>query len=162
MILMLSVYFFNMYFHFVYVCVVFGKETGLRYLVAWLLTNHGGCNPAGRGSRVWKVNPKMFCYWHSYGCISKGVLWSGWKLGYFLCCIYRFADLFGARMALSLSCSATIVFFLLLAIADHPAMLFIHKLPTVFMHVLPGEHVPSSTVLLTQFIIFFNLKPRLL
>ncbi|XP_029353710.1 solute carrier family 22 member 18 [Echeneis naucrates] len=49
----------------------------------------------------------------------------------------RFADLFGARMALSLSCTATIAFFLLLAIADHPAMLFIHKIPTFFMHVLP-------------------------
>uniref|UniRef100_A0A671VRX0 Organic cation transporter-like protein 2 n=1 Tax=Sparus aurata TaxID=8175 RepID=A0A671VRX0_SPAAU len=50
----------------------------------------------------------------------------------------RFGDLFGARAALSLACSATVVFFLLLAIADHPAMLFIHKLPTVFMHVLPA------------------------
>ncbi|XP_008293098.1 solute carrier family 22 member 18 [Stegastes partitus] len=53
----------------------------------------------------------------------------------------RFGDLFGARIALSLSCSATVVFFLLLAIADHPAMLFIHKLPTVFMHVLPAAQM---------------------
>lgn len=50
----------------------------------------------------------------------------------------RFGDLFGARAALSLSCGATIVFFLLLASAQHPAMLFIHKLPTLFMHVLPA------------------------
>lgn len=50
----------------------------------------------------------------------------------------RFGDLFGARVALSLACSSTVVFFLLLAIADHPAMLFIHKIPTVFMHVLPS------------------------
>ncbi|KAM7015804.1 solute carrier family 22 member 18 [Tautogolabrus adspersus] len=50
----------------------------------------------------------------------------------------RFADLFGARVALSLACSSTVVFFLLLAIANHPAMLFIHKIPTVFMHVLPS------------------------
>nr|XP_020480836.1 solute carrier family 22 member 18 isoform X2 [Monopterus albus] len=50
----------------------------------------------------------------------------------------RFADLFGARAALSLACSAAIASFLLLAIANHPAMLFIHKLPTVFMHVLPA------------------------
>ncbi|TKS70458.1 Solute carrier family 22 member 18 [Collichthys lucidus] len=50
----------------------------------------------------------------------------------------RFADLFGARLALSVSCSATIVFFLLLAVTNHPAMLFIHKLPTVFIHVLPA------------------------
>ncbi|KAM4602366.1 solute carrier family 22 member 18 [Polymixia lowei] len=53
----------------------------------------------------------------------------------------RFADLFGARAALSLSCLATIVYFLLLAIADSPAMLFIHKLPAVFMHVLPGTQM---------------------
>lgn len=53
----------------------------------------------------------------------------------------RFGDLFGARAALSLACSATIVFFLLLAIANHPAMLFIHKLPTVFMHVLPASQM---------------------
>uniref|UniRef100_UPI0037E7A44F solute carrier family 22 member 18 n=1 Tax=Semicossyphus pulcher TaxID=241346 RepID=UPI0037E7A44F len=53
----------------------------------------------------------------------------------------RFADLFGARVALSLACTSTIVFFLLLAIADHPAMLFIHKLPTVFMHVLPASQM---------------------
>lgn len=53
----------------------------------------------------------------------------------------RFADLFGARVALSLACSATVVFFLLLAIADRPVMLFIHKLPTVFMHVLPGSQM---------------------
>ena len=61
----------------------------------------------------------------------------------------RFADIFGARAALSLSCSATIVFFLLLAIASSPAMLFLHKVPTVFMHVLPGEH-HASTILLTK------------
>ncbi|KAM3625125.1 uncharacterized protein V6R79_007153 [Siganus canaliculatus] len=53
----------------------------------------------------------------------------------------RFADLFGAQMALSLSCVSTIVFFVLLAIADHPVMLFIHKLPTVFMHVLPASQM---------------------
>lgn len=50
----------------------------------------------------------------------------------------RFGDLFGARAALSLSCGATVVFFLLLASAEHPAMLFIHKLPTLFMHVVPA------------------------
>ncbi|KAM4596403.1 solute carrier family 22 member 18 [Fundulus diaphanus] len=50
----------------------------------------------------------------------------------------RFGDLFGARAALSLACAATTVFFVLLAIADHPFLLFVHKLPTVFMHVLPA------------------------
>lgn len=53
----------------------------------------------------------------------------------------RFGDLFGARAALSLACGANIVFFLLLAIADSPAMLFIHKLPTIFMHVLPASQM---------------------
>ncbi|KAM9861387.1 solute carrier family 22 member 18 [Aulostomus maculatus] len=53
----------------------------------------------------------------------------------------RFADVFGARAALSLSCAASVVYFLLLAIADHPVMLFIHKLPTVFMHVLPASQM---------------------
>lgn len=53
----------------------------------------------------------------------------------------RFGDLFGARAALSLSCGATVVFFLLLASAEHPAMLFIHKLPTIFMHVLPASQM---------------------
>ncbi|KAM3876834.1 solute carrier family 22 member 18 [Diretmus argenteus] len=53
----------------------------------------------------------------------------------------RFADLFGARAALSLSCVASVVYFLLMAIADSPAMLFIHKLPAVFMHVLPATQM---------------------
>lgn len=53
----------------------------------------------------------------------------------------RFADLFGARVALSLACASTVVFFLLLAVANHPAMLFIHKFPTIFMHVLPASQM---------------------
>ncbi|XP_077375287.1 solute carrier family 22 member 18 [Festucalex cinctus] len=53
----------------------------------------------------------------------------------------RFADVIGARAALSLACAANIVFFILLAIADSPAMLFIHKLPTVVMHVLPASQM---------------------
>lgn len=53
----------------------------------------------------------------------------------------RFADLFGARAALSMSCMASIVFFSLLAVADSTLMLFIHKLPTVFMHALPGTQM---------------------
>lgn len=55
----------------------------------------------------------------------------------------RFGDLFGARAALSVACASTVVFFLLLAVANHPAMLFIHKLPTLFMHVIPGEHLSA-------------------
>lgn len=67
-------------------------------------------------------------------CIKK----NGMTVGF--CVVGRFGDLFGARAALSLACGANIVFFLLLAIANHPVMLFIHKLPTIFMHVLPGEY----------------------
>ncbi|XP_068171281.1 solute carrier family 22 member 18 [Antennarius striatus] len=50
----------------------------------------------------------------------------------------RFADLFGARVALSVSCSATVAFFLLLAASRVPAMLFLHKVPTLLMHVFPS------------------------
>ncbi|KAM7405738.1 hypothetical protein PAMP_000165 [Pampus punctatissimus] len=53
----------------------------------------------------------------------------------------RFADLFGARAALSLACFASVVYFLLLAVANHPAILFAHKLPTIFMHVLPASQM---------------------
>ncbi|KAJ7994605.1 hypothetical protein DPEC_G00251200 [Dallia pectoralis] len=53
----------------------------------------------------------------------------------------RFADLFGARAALCLSCSSNVVYYGLLAIADSPLMLFIHKLPAVFMHGLPGAQI---------------------
>ncbi|XP_077443377.1 solute carrier family 22 member 18 isoform X1 [Stigmatopora argus] len=53
----------------------------------------------------------------------------------------RFADVIGARAALSLACAANIVFFILLAVADSPAMLFVHKIPTVVMHVLPASQM---------------------
>ncbi|KAM9422780.1 solute carrier family 22 member 18 [Salvelinus alpinus] len=53
----------------------------------------------------------------------------------------RFADLFGARAAMCLSCTASVVYYGLLAIADSPLMLFIHKLPAVLMHGLPGAQM---------------------
>ncbi|KAF4110982.1 solute carrier family 22 member 18 [Onychostoma macrolepis] len=53
----------------------------------------------------------------------------------------RFADVFGARAALSVSCLASVVYFLLLAVADNTFMLFVHKLPAVFMHALPGAQM---------------------
>ncbi|XP_051505731.1 solute carrier family 22 member 18 [Myxocyprinus asiaticus] len=53
----------------------------------------------------------------------------------------RFADVFGARAALSTSCLASVVYFILLTMADSTFMLFIHKLPAVFMHVLPGAQM---------------------
>ncbi|XP_072527382.1 solute carrier family 22 member 18 [Salminus brasiliensis] len=53
----------------------------------------------------------------------------------------RFADLFGARAALSISSLASVVYFLLLAAADSTVWLFLHKLPAVFMHALPGAQM---------------------
>ncbi|XP_056317864.1 solute carrier family 22 member 18 [Danio aesculapii] len=53
----------------------------------------------------------------------------------------RFADIFGARAALSVSCVASVFYFLLLTVADSPFMLFVHKLPAVFMHALPGAQM---------------------
>lgn len=53
----------------------------------------------------------------------------------------RFADIFGARAALSVSCVASVIYFLLLTVADSPFMLFVHKLPAVFMHALPGAQM---------------------
>ncbi len=53
--------------------------------------------------------------------------------------VFRFADVFGARAALSVSCLASVVYFLLLVVADNTFMLFVHKLPAVFMHALPGN-----------------------
>ncbi|XP_073692097.1 solute carrier family 22 member 18 [Garra rufa] len=53
----------------------------------------------------------------------------------------RFADIFGARAALSVSCLASVVYFLLLTVADNTFMLFVHKLPAIFMHALPGAQM---------------------
>ncbi|KAI5088830.1 solute carrier family 22 member 18, partial [Silurus meridionalis] len=53
----------------------------------------------------------------------------------------RFADIFGARAALSLSCLASVIYFLLLAAADSTLLLFLHKLPAVFMHSMPGSQM---------------------
>uniref|UniRef100_A0A3B3CY27 Organic cation transporter-like protein 2 n=1 Tax=Oryzias melastigma TaxID=30732 RepID=A0A3B3CY27_ORYME len=50
----------------------------------------------------------------------------------------RFGDLFGARAALTLVCCANVVFFVLLALANHPILLFVHKIPTIFMHIVPA------------------------
>ncbi|TWW67683.1 Solute carrier family 22 member 18 [Takifugu flavidus] len=62
----------------------------------------------------------------------------------------RFGDLFGARTALSVACSSSVVFFLLLAAANHPAMLFIHKLPTLLMHIIPSEHLSAFNMVVTD------------
>ncbi|NWI56893.1 S22AI protein, partial [Calyptomena viridis] len=50
----------------------------------------------------------------------------------------RFADQFGARAALILSCASGIVFFLLMSISTNIPLLFLSRLPSVFMHGIPG------------------------
>ncbi|XP_010152125.1 PREDICTED: solute carrier family 22 member 18 [Eurypyga helias] len=50
----------------------------------------------------------------------------------------RFADQFGTRAALILSCVSGSAFFLLVSISTSIPLLFLSRLPAVFMHGLPG------------------------
>ncbi|NXJ07962.1 S22AI protein, partial [Odontophorus gujanensis] len=50
----------------------------------------------------------------------------------------RFADQFGNRAALTLSCASASAFFLLLSMSTSVPILFLSRLPSVFMHGLPG------------------------
>ncbi|NXC44546.1 S22AI protein, partial [Penelope pileata] len=50
----------------------------------------------------------------------------------------RFADQFGNRAALTLSCASGSIFFLLMSMSTSIPVLFLSRLPTVFMHGLPG------------------------
>ncbi|XP_066176976.1 solute carrier family 22 member 18 [Sylvia atricapilla] len=50
----------------------------------------------------------------------------------------RFADQFGARAALILSCVSGSLFFLLMTLSTSIPILFLSRLPAVFMHGLPG------------------------
>ncbi|NXI48420.1 S22AI protein, partial [Galbula dea] len=50
----------------------------------------------------------------------------------------RFADQFGTRAALILSCASGSAFFLLTSISTSIPLLFLSRLPSVFMHALPG------------------------
>lgn len=63
-----------------------------------------------------------------------------------MCVFSRFADIFGARAALSLSCLASVIYYLMLAAADSALLLFLHKLPAVFMHALPGQTFYSNYI----------------
>lgn len=51
----------------------------------------------------------------------------------------RFADQFGTRAALILSCASGSAFFLLMSISTSIPILFLSRLPAVFMHGLPGK-----------------------
>ncbi|CDQ99338.1 unnamed protein product, partial [Oncorhynchus mykiss] len=76
----------------------------------------------------------VMCWWPYVGrCQYRSV--------FIFSVVGRFADLFGARAAMCLSCTASVVYYGLLAIADSPLMLFIHKLPAVLMHGLPGAQM---------------------
>ncbi|XP_008642486.1 PREDICTED: solute carrier family 22 member 18 isoform X1 [Corvus brachyrhynchos] len=50
----------------------------------------------------------------------------------------RFADQFGARAALILSCASGSVFFLLMSLSTSIPLLFLSRLPGMFMHGIPG------------------------
>ncbi|XP_053837428.1 solute carrier family 22 member 18 [Vidua macroura] len=50
----------------------------------------------------------------------------------------RFADQFGARAALILSCASGSIFFLLMSLSINIPLLFFSRLPGVFMHGVPG------------------------
>ncbi|NWX21318.1 S22AI protein, partial [Aegotheles bennettii] len=50
----------------------------------------------------------------------------------------RFADQFGTRAALILSCASGSAFFLIMSISTNIPLLFLSRLPAVFMHGLPG------------------------
>ncbi|NWH43463.1 S22AI protein, partial [Fregata magnificens] len=50
----------------------------------------------------------------------------------------RFADQFGTQAALILSCASGSAFFLLMSISTSIPLLFLSRLPAVFMHGLPG------------------------
>ncbi|NXY34187.1 S22AI protein, partial [Pomatorhinus ruficollis] len=50
----------------------------------------------------------------------------------------RFADQFGARAALILSCVSGSIFFLLMTLSTSIPILFLSRLPGVFMHGIPG------------------------
>ncbi|NXR27375.1 S22AI protein, partial [Cinclus mexicanus] len=50
----------------------------------------------------------------------------------------RFADQFGARAALILSCTSGSIFFLLMSLSTSIPLLFLSRLPGVFMHGIPG------------------------
>ncbi|XP_064281321.1 solute carrier family 22 member 18 isoform X2 [Passer domesticus] len=50
----------------------------------------------------------------------------------------RFADQFGARAALILSCASGSIFFLLMSLSTNIPLLFLSRVPGVFMHGIPG------------------------
>ncbi|NXX54188.1 S22AI protein, partial [Scopus umbretta] len=50
----------------------------------------------------------------------------------------RFADQFGTRAALIISCASGSAFFLLMSISTSIPLLFLSRMPAVFMHGLPG------------------------
>ena len=51
----------------------------------------------------------------------------------------RFGDVFGSRAALTLSCSAAVLGYGILSLANSVPMLFLSRIPLGFEHTLQGE-----------------------
>ena len=51
----------------------------------------------------------------------------------------RFGDVFGSRAVLTLSCSAAVLSYGILGLANSVPMLFLSRIPMGCMHALPGE-----------------------
>ena len=58
--------------------------------------------------------------------------------------IGRFGDVFGSRAALVLSFGAAALSYSILGIASSISMLFISRLPSVFMHAMQGVYINLS------------------
>lgn len=57
----------------------------------------------------------------------------------------RFGDLFGCRSAMTLAFIASSISYLLLAFVNSIPLLFLSRLPSVFMHAMQGEYLMDET-----------------
>ena len=60
----------------------------------------------------------------------------------------RFGDIFGSRAALVLSFAAAALSYSILGIASTVSMLFLSRLPSVFMHAMQGWYICNSSFVL--------------
>lgn len=94
--------------------------------------------------RIWPVLPMVnesdvATQLHPSGCITLAMTCIVLLLTTLYHFCTRFADKFGARAALILSCASGSAFFLLMSISTSIPLLFLSRLPAVFMHGLPGN-----------------------
>ena len=52
----------------------------------------------------------------------------------------RFGDIYGGRAAMTLAFMSAALSYTLLGLADNVFLLFVSRLPSVFMHAMQGEH----------------------